>query len=88
MTAIQAGAPKVGTLSRLRIQQPVRFFTWPPLALLLVVLVGSVVAAGAWWALAVYLPAWALTAAAVEAARSSTLSPADVVRALRESPRV
>lgn len=84
---MNAIAPRLSRLDRLKLLHPVRLYTWPALALLLIVIVAPVIAAGAWPALWLYLPAWGLTVAAVEAARVSTLAPADVVRALRDSHR-
>lgn len=79
--------PRIGRVHRLKLTQPVRFYLWPALLLLLLVLLVPAVAAGAWLALAVELPALAVVAAAGEAARISTVTPLDVARAALEFQR-
>ena len=81
MTALPQTTPGPGLIRRLRLTQPVRFYCWPAIVVLLAVLVVPAVAAGAWLALVVDLPAVAFLVVAVEAARMSTLSPLEVAKA-------
>lgn len=79
------GAPRMGRLARLKLTEPLLLFTVPTLALLAAVLVVPVVAAGAWPALLLVLPALVLHATALWAARTSVYSPAGMMRSLRDA---
>lgn len=84
MTALPAPAatePRIGRLHRWKLTEPARFYLWPALLLLLAVLMPPAIAAGAWLALVLELPAVAIVALAGEAIRRSTIPPIGMARA-------
>jgi hypothetical protein len=85
VTATRPAAPAVqpvGTLSRLKLTEPVALFAggWSLLLILALLVVGAVT--GEWPAVALAVAALLLTAPGVWAARSSAYSPRAVVQAV------
>jgi hypothetical protein len=73
----------VGTVARLKLTEPLRFYCWPAVAFLLLALLVLAGTAGEWSRfLLVELPGLLLLLAGLEAARGSVYSPRAVVQAV------
>lgn len=86
-TTPTAAPPKIGRLRAARLLHPCRFYAYGWLFALLLVLLVVAAVVGEWQAPALAIGALLLMVPGIEAAARSTVGPADVLRAYRESQR-